>query len=98
MTRAGILAIGIVLFFYGFLGLVTPISNDKTIMDYNDLCKSGFVQFFEIFSHQIQQNCATAKDLANLVYAVIGIGMILIIVGAVSNGNKKYETTYRETR
>jgi hypothetical protein len=98
MTRTGIVAVGCILGFFGFMGLLVPVYNGRTITEISDLCKSGLGQIGQLFSQQIQQNCETANLLAVLIYALLGIGVILIIVGAVLSSNEKYETTHHDTR
>ncbi len=94
MTRSGIIAIGCILGFLGFLGRVDPAFNGRTIIEVSSLCKSGIGQLGQLFNLQLQHNCEIANGLAELTYALIGIGVILIIIGAVLSSNKKYETTY----
>jgi hypothetical protein len=89
MTRSGIVVTGIILFIFGVLGRITPVYNGRTIIEISDLCKSGLGQVGQFFSTQIQQNCEIASDLADLVYALIGIGIILIIIGSVLKSHKK---------
>lgn len=69
--------------------MIVPAYNGRTITEVSDLCKSGLGQFGQLISQQAQQNCEIANGLATLAYALIGIGIILIIVGSVLGSNKK---------
>jgi len=85
-------AIGIGVFFLiiAGLGFVYPIgSQGQTIVQADDMCKSGMGQLSQFFSGSSQQACSQIKLMSYGVYGFGLIGIILLIAGSVASRNQK---------
>jgi putative membrane protein len=71
------------------LGFVYPISDGYTIVQADELCKSGLGQLGQLFSSSNQQACQQIKLVSYGVYGSGLIGVILLIAGSVASRNQK---------
>jgi len=85
-------AIGIGVFFLiiAGIGFVYPVTNDGyTIVQVDEICKSGMGQLAQFFSGSSQQSCQQIKLISYGVYGFGLIGIILIIAGSVASRGQK---------
>ena len=85
-------AIGIGVFFLiiAGLGFVYPVSDQGyTIVQVDEICKSGMGQLAQFFSGSSQQSCQQIKLISYGVYGFGLIGIILIIAGSVASRGQK---------
>ena len=85
-------AIGIGVFFLiiAGLGFVYPVSDHGyTIVQVDEICKSGMGQLAQFFSGSSQQSCQQIKLISYGVYGFGLIGIILIIAGSVASRGQK---------
>ena len=98
MARVGVLSVGIVLLAAGAAGYIAPVTaTGFTIPQVYDLCQSDMAQFaqsLEMFvgSQEITKICMDFKNYAFAVYGSGVVGIILVIVGAVTSGAKQDES------
>ena len=91
MARSGIISVGIVLLFMGILGWIIPITEDgQSVTDMNDLCNSILGQIGSAINKTAQENCILTKNISNLIYALIGIGALLTIIGSILKEKKSF--------
>ena len=88
MAKDEVIVIGALLLVFGFLGYVVPIVEFGSVTDLDRLCSSTFGQLGQTFNDQAKENCRTAGILSKLVYTMMGIGTILVIIGAVIPSKK----------
>ena len=81
--RTGLFVTGIILAILGSIGYVYPVSEYGSVSDLHELCSSGLGQLAKIFSGDARENCLTIKNMLIGIYALIGVGVILIIIGNV---------------
>ncbi len=82
--------VGIALLFMGILGWIIPITeNGRSVTDWNDFCNSALGQIGTTFNKTAQENCVLAKNLSNLAYALVGIGVLLTIIGSILKDKQK---------
>ena len=89
---ANVVAIGIGVFFLiiAGLGFVYPVSDQGyTIVQVDEICKSGMGQLAQFFSGSSQQSCQQIKLISYGVYGFGLIGIILIIAGSVASRGQK---------
>jgi len=84
-------AIGIGAFFLiiSGLGFVYPISEGYTIVQADELCKSGLGQLGQLFSSSNQQACQQIKLVSYGIFGSGLIGIILLIAGSVASRSQK---------
>ena len=91
MARIGAVIAGIILFLIAGFGYIYPINDEGwTIPSSNDLCSSGLGELGKMFSGDVRENCSLIKILTIGIYAFGLIGLILIIVGSLVPGGKRY--------
>jgi len=88
VAKEGVVVIGALLLGFGFLGHVVPIGELGSVTDLDNLCSSLLGQFGQALNEEARENCQAASILSKLAYAMIGIGVILIIIGAVVPSKK----------
>jgi len=94
-ARVGYL--GLSLIALGVLGYFIPATpTGLTVLEVNDLCESGMGQLGQTFSGDVQKICREYSYLMYGVYGSLIIGIILMIIGAVTSGGAKEVETHRE--
>jgi len=83
VAKDKVIVIGALLLVIGFLGYVVPITEFGSVTDLDNLCSSPLGELGQAFSDQARENCKTVGILSKLVYTMMGIGIILVIIGAV---------------
>ena len=83
MANNGAVAAGIVLIALGVIGYLYPITNIGSASDVNDMCNSAIGQFGKELNAQIKVNCQISKYIVLGSYVFMGVGALLVIVGAV---------------
>ncbi len=89
MAKEGVIIIGSLLFVFGFLGYIVPIGQFGSVTDVDSLCSSGFGQLGQAFNVQVRETCQMAGGLSKVAYSMMGLGALLVIVGAIIP-NKKH--------
>ena len=88
MAKDEVIVIGALLLVFGFLGYVVPIVEFGSVTDFDNLCSSTFGQLGQAFNDQARETCRIVGILSKLVYTMMGIGAILVIIGAVIPSKK----------
>lgn len=83
MAKEAAVVIGALLLGFGFLGYIVPIGILGSVTDVDNLCSSILGQVGQAFDEQTRKNCQMTSILSKLVYATMGIGVLLIIIGVV---------------
>lgn len=89
MTKEGIIIIGALLLVFGFLGHVVPYGEFGSVTDIDELCSSLLGQVGQSMNAQARENCQVVSILSKIVYSMMGIGVVLIIIGAVMPSKKR---------
>jgi hypothetical protein len=82
VAKDEVIVIGALLLVFGFLGYVVPIAEFGSVTDLDNLCSSGLGQLGQAFNDQARENCRIAGISSKLVYMMMGMGTILVIIGA----------------
>ena len=88
MAKGGVIGLGVFLIIIAVVGFIIPIG-DYTIPQINNMCTSGMGQLGQMFSNDNRANCLIINYLHFGIFGFVGIGFILLIVGAVIPGSKK---------
>jgi|SRR3972149_5304788 len=83
MVKEEAVVIGALLLGFGFLGYIVPIGQLGSVTDVDNLCSSMLGQVGQAYDEQARKTCQMASTLSKLVYATMGIGVLLIIIGVV---------------
>ena len=89
MANGAAIGIGIFFLIIAGVGFVYPVSDGYTIVQVDDICKSGLGQLGQLFSASGQQGCQQVKLMSYGVYGSGLIGIILLITGSVSSRGQK---------
>jgi len=89
VAKEGAIVLGALLFVFGFLGYIVPIHEFGSVTDLDSLCSSPFGQLGQAFVEEAREVCQMASGLSKLAYGMMGVGAILVIIGAVIP-NKKH--------
>jgi len=74
---------GCLIFAIGIIAYLYPISEYGSVSDLHEMCTSGLGQIGKIFSGDVREYCLTIKNMLIVTYALLGIGIILVIIGSV---------------
>jgi len=90
MANGAAIGIGVFFLIIAGIGFVYPVTNDGyTIVQVDEICKSGMGQLAQFFSGSSQQSCQQIKLISYGVYGFGLIGIILIIAGSVASREQK---------
>jgi len=99
MANAQVATLGLILLALGVLGYFIPVPPTPfTIPQVNDACDSGMGQLGQTFSGDLQKICREYGYLMYGVYGSVIIGIILMIIGAVTSGGAKEVEYHREVK
>ena len=98
MANGGAIGVGLFFLMLAVIGLIVPVTDDgKTTLQSNNMCESGWGQFGQFFSGDLQDACLVLSYLTLGIYASALIGIILIIIGAVVPSNSgKNNRSYKD--
>jgi len=74
---------GCLIFAIGIIAYLYPVSEYGSVSDLHELCASGLGQLGKIFSGDVREYCLTIKNMLIVTYALLGIGIILVMIGSV---------------
>jgi|GEM_PF-446216 len=89
MANKAAIGIGVFFLIIAGLGFVYPISDGKSIVQVDGMCKSGMGQLGQFFSSSGQQACQQVSLMSYGVYGMGLIGIILLIAGSVASRGQK---------
>ncbi|SMH70345.1 hypothetical protein [Candidatus Nitrosotalea okcheonensis] len=83
MAKTVVIVGGAAILSFGVFLLLIPVSSIGTATDTHEACNSVIGTLGKVFSSEISQRCQQVEDMAFGSYALIGIGTLLVIVGAI---------------
>jgi len=89
VANGGAVAAGVILISLGIIGFIFPVNtfgftgmlSEGTVVEIQEICSSGIGQLGQALNQEAKENCKWIRYGAYGVYAFLGIGVILLIVG-----------------